>query len=310
MTAVELARRLRALAKEPMPLPGGGQTAERHRLLFEVACEDLSLARLAEAHWDAVSILSEAGHTPDPDALYGVWAAEVPGQHVRIEHASGELTLHGSKPFCSGAGLLDRALVTAGAPERRLVDVNLRQSRGKVTSDHSSWHTAAFAETGTATVTFTDVPIDDADLVGPPDWYLERPGFWNGACGPAACWAGGAAGLLTFAQKHDRSDPHTMAHLGALHSAVWVLRALLKVAGEEIDRDPANRTSAHVRALTLRHSVEQVATDVLRRFARAYGPAPLAFQPEIGRRYLELDLYLRQSHAERDLEALGRALRG
>jgi hypothetical protein len=30
---------------------------------------------------------------------------------------------------------------------------------------------------------------------------------------------------------------------------------------------------------------------------------------EIGRRYQELDLYLRQSHAERDLESLGTAIR-
>jgi len=29
----------------------------------------------------------------------------------------------------------------------------------------------------------------------------------------------------------------------------------------------------------------------------------------IGRRYQELDLYVRQSHAERDLEALGRLAR-
>jgi hypothetical protein len=64
-----------------------------------------------------------------------------------------------------------------------------------------------------------------------------------------------------------------------------------------------------VRALEVRHLVEQLCTDALRRFARALGPAPLAKNADVARRYKELDLFLRQSHAERDLEALGRALR-
>jgi hypothetical protein len=54
--------------------------------------------------------------------------------------------------------------------------------------------------------------------------------------------------------------------------------------------------------------VEQASSDVLRRFARAYGPRPLAFDREASRRYHELDLYIRQSHAERDLELLGRKI--
>jgi hypothetical protein len=63
-----------------------------------------------------------------------------------------------------------------------------------------------------------------------------------------------------------------------------------------------------VRALRVRHLIEQTCTDTLRRFARAYGPHPLTMIGETSRRYHELDLYLRQSHAERDLESLGRTL--
>lgn len=56
----------------PLPLPGAGHTAERHRLLAEVAREDLSLAKLAEAHWDATAILTEAGMVADQDVIYAV----------------------------------------------------------------------------------------------------------------------------------------------------------------------------------------------------------------------------------------------
>jgi hypothetical protein len=65
---------------------------------------------------------------------------------------------------------------------------------------------------------------------------------------------------------------------------------------------PHDRENAMIRALTVRHLVEQACTDVLRRLPRAYGPYPLAMEENISRRYQELDLYLRQSHAERDLE--------
>jgi alkylation response protein AidB-like acyl-CoA dehydrogenase len=189
------------------------------------------------------------------------------------------------------------------------VDVDLRDAAARgIQFDFSDWKTQAFLHTGTASVTFSGTPITAHDLVEAPGWYLSRPGFWHGACGPAACWAGGAGGLLDFALSQKRNDPHTLAHLGAMHAGVWALKAYLDSAGREIDQNPANAEQAYVRALSVRHLVEQAGTDILRRLARAYGPAPMAMNAEISMRYQELDLYLRQSHAERDLEALGRAV--
>ena len=104
-----------------------------------------------------------------------------------------------------------------------------------------------------------------------------------------------------------RDDAHTSAHLGAMQANVWATECLLQVAGEEFDREP--KANAMVRALQVRHLIEQACTDTLRRFARSMGPAPLARNGDIARRYTELDLFLRQSHAERDLEALGRHIR-
>ncbi len=93
-----------------------------------------------------------------------------------------------------------------------------------------------------------------------------------------------------------------------MHSCIWNMRTCLDAAGREIDILPLDYAAAHVRALTVRHIVEQQCTDVLRRFARAYGPFPLSMDANISQRYHELDLYLRQSHAERDLESLGSSL--
>ncbi len=303
MSAPELVAQLRASLNDGMPLPGAGQTALRHQRLLDIARHDLSLARLAEAHWDAVAILREAGRTPKPDAIYGVWASEIPGANLTL---SPDHRLCGTKAFCSGAQLVDRALVTVGAPEPTLYEVDLRQNAAFVCYDGSSWKTSAFADTHTATVSFRSLPLSAADVVGDSGWYLRRPGFWHGACGPAACWAGGAIGLIDYAKQQSRHDPHTLAHLGAMQATGWALRSYLDTAGAQIDADPGGVWAAQARALIVRHLVEQGCTDVLRRLARAYGPRPLAMESEISRRYQELDLYLRQCHAERDLEVLGR----
>jgi hypothetical protein len=305
MTDEALPRRLRVVIAEPMPLPGAGATAERHRRLMEIGREDLSLAKLAEAHFDAVAILAEAGRDADAGALYGVWASEKPGRELQIEEVAGGFAISGEKQFLSGAGLVDRALITAGAPQPLLMDVDLRANASRVRFDGAGWKANAFAQTRTAAGTFARAFVRIADAIGDPGWYLTRAGFWLGACGPAACWAGGAAGLLDFALRQTRDDPHTLAHLGAVSAAVWGMAACLDAAGREID---AGEGYGMLRALTVRHLVEQACTEVLRRLPRAYGPFPLAMDAEFLRRYEELDLYLRQSHAERDLEALGRAV--
>jgi hypothetical protein len=54
--------------------------------------------------------------------------------------------------------------------------------------------------------------------------------------------------------------------------------------------------------------VEAACSDVLQRTGRAFGPRPLAFDSKVSQRYQELELYIRQSHAERDLEALGKGM--
>jgi alkylation response protein AidB-like acyl-CoA dehydrogenase len=309
MTTETFVLQLRKIVAEAIPLPGAGNTDGRHRSLFEIGRMDLSLARMAEAHWDAVAILRENGSNPKPECLYGVWASERPGQLLTLERSHGSSLINGKKMFCSGAGLVDRALVTVGGPEPQLVDVNLRDNGRFLHFDDSDWKTNAFRETRTSTVTFENLPVAPEELIGIPGWYLQRPGFWHGACGPAACWAGGAAGLVEYANEQSRDDPHTLAHLGAMRASIWASLCYLDSAGREIDAAPKDRERALARALTVRHLIEQACSDILRRLARAYGPHPVAMDEKVSQRYQELDLYLRQSHAERDLEALGRAIK-
>lgn len=295
-----------------LPKPGAGATPARHRALMEVGRRDLPAGRLAEAHTDALAILAEAGREPAPGALYGVWASEPPGARLDLRATPGGWILEGEKHFCSGLGICDAALVTAFAPdeaEPRLVEVDLTAARDRVTVDTTTWATPALAETGTGTISFHRVEVPADAVVGDPGWYLRRPGFWHGALGPAAVWAGGATGLVDAVLDRAPGDDHQRARRGALRAAAWELAAVLDVAGDQIDADPEDRRGERTsRALGVRHLVERSCTGVIDLASRALGPGPLAFDPTIGRRVAELGLYIRQDHGEADLALLDRSL--
>jgi hypothetical protein len=148
-----------------------------------------------------------------------------------------------------------------------------------------------------------------AEPVGPPDGYLERPGFWHGAIGVAACWLGGAERLAdTLRRAGPRLDDHGLAHLGAVDAALSAARWSISAAGSEIDADPDDVRAAQRRAGRVRAVVERAAAETLDRVGRALGATPLATDEEHATAVGDLTVYLRQSHAERDLASLGRLL--
>ena len=297
MTHETIADLVRAAVRHPRfdDIRTGDPVDQLDHLITLARHGSVSVARLVEAHLDAVLILGEAGLDPRPGALYGVWASR-----GEVERHGGRIS--GPKPFCSGLGVVDRALVSgtdaAGGPQL-LLDVAVDDQLPGVEHDHGPWTTEALADTATGTCRFTDHPVD-AD-VGPPGWYLSRPGFWAGALRPAACWAGAALGLVDRAVAMGTdSGPHRLAHVGALHAAGEAMIAVLHRAASLPDGP------GQLDALAARHTVERLATEVLDRVGRAFGPRPFVGDAAFAQRAADLHLYLRQSHAEGDLEAVGR----
>jgi len=288
-----------------LPMPGAGATASRHHALAQFGATDLSLARLAEAHTDAIAILSEAGKTVRPETLYGVWASDAAPSRVTCERLSDdEWRIDGIKQFCTGTGLVGAALVTAHhADGVQLFDVPVDENT--VIAQPSQWKNPAFADTGTTAVQFQCAVVQARFRIGETGWYLSRPGFWHGSIGPAACWAGGARSLIEATTRLARRDAHSRAQLGALQATAWGLNAILEHAGREIDADPRDTTAtARTRGLKVRHLVERACTEVLDRFGRATGPQLLAYDSTVVRQHAALTLYIRQCHAERDLETI------
>ncbi|HEY2490866.1 MAG TPA: acyl-CoA dehydrogenase, partial [Streptosporangiaceae bacterium] len=126
-TAAAFAHAVRS-GRLDLPLPGSGQTGERWAVLAGLAEEDLSLARLAEGHADAIAILAELGASPPPaGSRWGVWAAQPPGPGLIATRTGHGWRLDGTKQYCSGARSCTDALVTAAAPDgNRLFAVSTR----------------------------------------------------------------------------------------------------------------------------------------------------------------------------------------
>ncbi len=303
--------RVRDAAARDLPLPACGRTLDRWHGLTELGRTDLALAKVVEPHHDAHAICADLGHPPpQTGALWEVWAAEPPGTRMDATVHDGGWRLSGLKPFCSGAGLATHALVTADAAgESRLfaVDIAAARADGTVRLAPPAWAGPGMAAADTRTVRFDGVP---ATAVGAPGAYVERPGFWHGAIGVACCWAGGAYGVaatLQAAARRRTLDPHALAHLGAVAAALDRCRVALRVSAEEIDADggaePIDR--ARHRAESVRATVVAAAEEIVARVGHALGPAPLALHAEHARRVVDLQVFVRQHHAERDLAALG-----
>lgn len=302
MNALQQMRRLLETGQAALPLPGSGQTLKRWKMLAKVAALDLSVAKFFESHTDALAILAELTPeaTPYP-GLWAVWAAEPPNARVQAAPAGpGQLLLTGTKAWCSGAAEVDNALMTVWGPdgERWLAAVKLNQPQVSVLE--GAWQAVGMAATASLDVKFDGAL---AERVGDNDGYLQRPGFWQGGGGIAACWYGAAARLAQYVRDSAQQDPHTLAHLGALDACLTSAAASARECAQWIDEHPDAHAELPVRRL--RAQVEDTVEQVLRHVGRALGATPFCRNRHFAQLAADLPVFVRQSHAERDLADLG-----
>jgi len=302
---------------DDLPLPGQGNTLARWQRLALVASYDLSLAKLFEGHTDALAILAEL-NAPIARAgsLWAVWGADpaearvtatraLPG--ARLEHLC-DIRLNGVKAWCSGAQGLTNALLTVRDNTGALYLAAVDLPQAGMTLNTTCWKAVGMRGTSSADIEFSNVP---GRIIGRAGAYLDRPGFWYGGAGVAACWYGAAAALghCMRGGLSRSSDPHFMAHLGAVDVALQGARATLHEVARSLDATPGK--CALAMALQARLQVEKAATEVITHAGRALGARPFCRDARFARMMADLPVFIRQSHAERDLAFLGsRVLEG
>lgn len=293
---------------DQLPLPGGGDTLARFSRLAQVAGHDLRLCKLFEGHTDALAILAELDSPLPPiGSTWGMWAAEPPNAKVRVRRDGHLLKVDGRKAWCSGAAVVSHGLLTAWDEDDhpQLVAVQMAQPGITVTDD--GWNAVGMAATGSVEVLFDGA----AGLaVGGAGDYLSRPGFWQGGIGIAACWYGGAQrlGEVLRIQCSKRPEPHALAHLGAVDSALNSAACVLRASAAQVDREPF--ANARHLAQQARACIEDTVEQVIHHVGRAVGAGPYCKDPHFAQLMADLPVYVRQSHAERDLAALGEQVAG
>jgi alkylation response protein AidB-like acyl-CoA dehydrogenase len=304
MPASPLQDHARALAARDfaLPRPGSGATLARWEALARIAAEDVCLAKVLEAHYDAVAILQDlGGPVAQPGQLWAVWAAEPPDAMVRLRATAQGWVADGDKAWCSGADLVTHALVTARDGERRqLVAVALRAPG--LSEPARAWPAVGMSRVVSGALRFDAVPVEP---VGAADAYLQRPGFWHGGGGIAACWFGAAAAIAEVLRTGPRKSAHALAALGRVDMALHAAASMLRELAACIDAAP---DQAHATAVTrARCVVERACVEILDRVNRVLGPGPLCADAAHALRCADLAVFIRQNHAERDWEQLGQA---
>jgi hypothetical protein len=297
----------------PAPAPG-----DEWALVRRVARADGSVARILDGHLNAVERVALLA--PEPvrgeelaavaagERRMGVWGADpLPGEGppAVLHGPPGDRRIAGEKVFCSGAGGIGRALVTArdraGRPMLALVDVT-----DGVTIDRG-W----FRGSGLRTAESHRVRFDDARVLavlGAPGELVREPWFSRDAIRTAACWAGIAdraadAALAALADRPAAGELEALA-AGRIMGALATIDRWMDGAAREA-ADPA--ADLRATSVQLRAAVAGACRVVIDEGTRATGSRPLVDGGHLDRCRRDLDLFLLQHRLDPMVARLGRA---
>jgi polysaccharide deacetylase len=300
-------------AGRPAPPPG-----EEWALVRRVARADGSVARILDGHFNAVErvalLAPEPLRTEELEAVaagerrLGVWGADplpAEGAPASIGGPRGDRRMSGEKVFCSGAGGIDRALVTArdraGRPLLALVDL----------SDGVAIDRTWYRGSGLRTAESHRVRFDGARVLavlGAPGELVREPWFSRDAIRTAACWAGIAdraadAALAALAERPAAGDLEALA-AGRILGAVATIDRWLDAATREAADPEADLRATSVQ---LRAAVADACRAIVDEATRAAGSRPLVAGGHLDRCRRDLDLFLLQHRLDPMVARLGRA---
>ncbi|WP_216935592.1 MULTISPECIES: acyl-CoA dehydrogenase family protein [unclassified Acinetobacter] len=281
-----------------IPYPASGATLRRWQILSQVSASNLSLGKLFESHLDALAILHELNVPVVKKGLWAVWAAEGGPRPLKLE--AGKLT--GIKPWCSASVWVQHGLLTYRDEQQQSQLLILDLPQAGIQHHQDAWQAVGMQHTLTARLELDQVKVEK---VAAPNAYLDRPGFWHGAAGVAACWYGATVRLAEYLKQAVLLKPHPFKamYLGDISRELLATQALFYQVADLIDQQPKFPHQLQIQAL--RAQVEATALNVLTQVGKALGAAPYCEQPHFARLAADLPVFIRQSHAAWDLERIG-----
>jgi alkylation response protein AidB-like acyl-CoA dehydrogenase len=302
------------------PLPhefGGGALSgsELCAVLRQIGSGSLPVGRLFEGHVNALDLVLRYGRREQvalvareahEGKMFGVWNTD-DQKGLRLIGERGRNRLEGRKILASGAGHIERPIVTASDGDGRRMIVMPRLRLGE-RADLSRWTAQGMRASATGAVDFSGLPIDPIEIVGGDGDYERQPAFSGGAWRFAAVHLGGMERLFDLLRAHLRStgrggDPHQAARLGQAAIAVetgrlWVERAA-SVAQSPTEATETDRIVAYVNLARL--AVERAGLDLMELAHRSVGLEGFIRTNPIERITRDLATYLRQPGPDRAL---------
>ena len=284
-------------------------------VLSSIGSGSLPLGRLFEGHVNALELVLRYGNREQVELvaeearagkMFGVWNTDdVNG--LRLIHGDGRSWLEGRKVLASGAGHIERPLVTAtDENERRLMVLPKLGAPDR--ADLSRWTAQGMRASATGAVDFTGVQIKPIEIVGRDGDYERQPWFSAGAWRFAAVHLGGMERLFDLLRRHLQEtnrgrDPHQATRLGQATMAVetarlWVAQAATITEAPLGPRAP-EQLVAYVNLARL--AVEAAALDLMQLVQRSVGLQAFMRPNPIERISRDLATYLRQPGPDRAL---------
>lgn len=273
----------------------------------------LPLGRLVEAHVNALRIVIRYGDRDqgaalaaavERGALFGLWVTDPPGgSGLHLEEDGDGLRLAGGKQFCSGAGHVTHAVVTAfdaACHDRRLLLLPLDGSE-RVTPLAASLAGMKAATTGQVEMTGRRLPR--TAVIGTPGDYLREPDFSAGAWRSSAVALGGLFHLIELVRRQlsargRTEDAHQRVRFGEMVIGHETGRLWLTETGSLAEDLEATPEEIVARVGLARTAVERACLDGIERAQRCLGLSAFLTDNPAERLMRDLQTYLRQPAAD------------
>jgi alkylation response protein AidB-like acyl-CoA dehydrogenase len=265
----------------------------------------LSLARLYEGHVNAFQLIWTYGSSVQRDAAcryvaeggwLGVWNAPHPTGPLTLSGPHDAYVLDGHKAYASGAGLINRPLVTA--QHERLGYVMVWPAAACQVGAREEWEMHGMRASVTLPIRYHAARVAPDAIIGTDNDYHREPLFNGGAWRFLAAQLGAGERLgqlmaVALVRAGRDADPHQRARMADVAMAVesaalWVERARSAADGNA----PCAEIIHIVRMARL--AVERQLLEVIQCVHRSVGLAAFRRDNPIERIARDLETYLRQ----------------
>jgi alkylation response protein AidB-like acyl-CoA dehydrogenase len=302
-----------------------GRSGRLLELLELLGSASLPVARLFEGHVNALQLIhlfgnreqqQRYGHEVGERGLrFAVWNTDADGG-LLLELEDGGYRLTGAKMLASGAGSIERPLVTARLPDGRAQMCVVEADTASCAIDRDVWHVSGMRASASYRIGFDGVRVEPDALIGEPGEYHRQPWFTGGAIRFAAAQFGAALALFEHCRSHLRQtnrggDTHQSSRLGEMAialetGALWLARAA-EVADQALLPNAESKAGEIVAHANMTRSViERICLDVLELVERSIGLKGFLRPHPVERIGRDLRIYLRQPAPDAALVEAGR----